>query len=971
MHQSDETESGLQPVISRYLSDIIHSYKSLSARYTPLYTDLLSGVEYSVESPFRRGMGIVEAERALHRFIVVGEPGAGKTTALTYLALMHSLHLTQSPELLSHILYQPAPYRIPVIVELNLYRPVEQENGIRRMIFEQLYPYSFSEEFNRDIERMLESGALVVILDGLNECPLAYRERAVSDIKHFLLWYPRAGCIISCRARDFPDVFQLSVLNITPLTDSQIDAFIRRSLIEVDNTEKRCAELKEVLFSRHTELIRNPLLLTITVDVYRKSNWRIPDNRGVLFKQFFEIWFQRESLKQQKTITPGRMVVFFELVGAIAYYMQNRGEIRTSREAVWGVIRTALEQYIDKGIIQKESYSADSVLDMLFGMGFLIETGGRVKFYHQLFQEFFAGYNLLQEQREESLKRLEYTWWEEPLKFYAGLTEDTAPLIHEAMRKTSVFTAAELLMASSSYDTAVCADVYRRLISLLVDKFAYNREKAKNLLIKLPDKTVEAFLEKVSGDDTAAAEILSIRAGKKQTYRILCTPDEHRIEEPLVSYGGSVAHILQRLESDTEKNRESAAAALLDIARTIGYEALERDIYTLLKTLQPPERVLFLVWCLSVVKSVDSLRCLLDVLHKGGNRELFIAVPGMSEKIPEEVKIMCAIALHPGMRRVWLDEYVRLERYAEYAVSVINPFSSAVERVLSNNRYSNEQITFLLQMVWDLSSGFAEEMMLKWLEDGISQPYGALIIAFLTRYGLSEKHVNAGRELFSRVPEALKEYFPELLAKAGGKNSLGWLMNCARDEKLLLSVRSAAVAALKWQAGTEEIEFLQELINHPQPEIYDPAYAVLSTIKLRMRYDVKIFAAETADEMAIDYLLELEPPPPAGVVRVAIHKDDPKTAVINGVNVKLGVVSGRIFYYLAKNSSLGRYHTSEEIRTYLERNDFYLDATAVRNRITDIRRTIRRALEGRIDPHRLIENARRFGYRMNAEVEIR
>jgi hypothetical protein len=196
-------------------------------------------------------------------------------------------------------------------------------------------------------------------------------------------------------------------------------------------------------------------------------------------------------------------------------------------------------------------------------------------------------------------------------------------------------------------------------------------------------------------------------------------------------------------------------------------------------------------------------------------------------------------------------------------------------------------------------------------------------------------------------------------------------MSLAHNEQEALPVRSSAIRALQWQAGTEEIEFLQELLHHPQPEIYDPAYAVLSMIKQRIKYDTKIFAAETADTMAIDYLLDSEPLPPPGIVRIVIDEEDPKTAVINGVHVKLGTVSGRIFYYLAKNSSLGRYHTIEEIRTQLERQDFYLDDTSVRNRITDIRRTIQRILEGRVNPHQLIENARRFGYRMNAEVEIK
>jgi hypothetical protein len=972
MHQTNSAETELNASIHRYLADLLQSYEILASRYTRLYTDVFGGEQYNVESPFRRGMGIVEVTQALRRFVLVGEPGAGKTTALRYLALTYALHLSKNPALASYKQGESLAYRIPIILELNLYRPVEQGNGIHRMIFEQLYPYAFSDAIDSAIEQLLVHGSLLVMLDGLNECPLVFWERAVSDIKHFLLRYGKTECVISCRTRDFPDVFHLSVVTIKPLTDGQIDRFILRALSEIDDVEKRCSELKELLFSRHSELIRNPLLLSMVIDVYRESNWRLPDNRGVLFKRFFELWFQRESLKQQKSISAGRRVVLFGLTGAIAYYMQNRGEVRTSREAVWGVIRAFLERYIDRSVIQKEQYSAEVVLDLLFGMGLLVETGGRVKFYHQLFQEFFAGYNLLWEQREEAVKRLEYLWWDEPLKFYAGLIEDATPIIFEATRSASVFMAAQLLQSCSYCNGGVRAEVYRTLISMLTDKFSYNREQAQTLLRELPDKMVEVFLEKTAEEgNTETAVILRDRAKHKHTYTAPQAPPPNHIAEPLVRYGGSINQILEQLQKRAEEHFETAGSVLIELAQSAGFETLEKEITLLLSKPQLPNRVLFLVWCLSHIKGINSLHCLLEIMSADKLHTLFPDTFFTSEGIPRDIRIMLAIAVHPDIHRVWQEEYVRLEWCVDSAAAVIKPFSAQIEKTLTDERYTSEKIKYLLQLLWDLALEFAEEMIVQWLVKGIDQPYTINLIQFLSRYGLSETHFDTGYSLFLKAPEPLKRYFPELLAKAGGKNSLSFLMSLAHNEQEALPVRSSAIRALQWQAGTEEIEFLQELLHHPQPEIYDPAYAVLSMIKQRIKYDTKIFAAETADTMAIDSLLDSEPLPPPGIVRIVIDEEDPKTAVVNGVQVKLGTVSGRIFYYLAKNSSLGRYHTIEEIRTYLERQDFYLDDTSVRNRITDIRRTIQRILEGRVNPHQLIENARRFGYRMNAEVEIK
>ena len=139
-------------LIRRYLTDLVDSYEKLTSRYTPLYTDPFTPETVSdrVLSPgsMRRGMGIVEAEHALRRFILVGEPGCGKSTALQYLTLFYAQRIREDPSIIKKNSSDPALPRIPILLEMNLYRPVEGHNGIRRMIFEQFYPYVFSDEFD-------------------------------------------------------------------------------------------------------------------------------------------------------------------------------------------------------------------------------------------------------------------------------------------------------------------------------------------------------------------------------------------------------------------------------------------------------------------------------------------------------------------------------------------------------------------------------------------------------------------------------------------------------------------------------------------------------------------------------------------------------------------------------------------------------------------------------------------------------
>lgn len=975
-------------LIQRYLTDLVDSYKKLTSRYTPLYTDPFTPETASdrllAPGSMRRGMGIVEAENSLRRFVLVGEPGCGKSTALQYLTLYYAQRIRGDPSIIKKNSSDHTLPRIPVLLEMNLYRPVEGHNGIRRMIFEQFYPYVFSDEFDTVIEHMLRSGSLVIILDGLNECSLTVWEQAVQDIKHFLTQYTGTHFILSCRTRDFPDIFHLSILSIRPLSDTSIDKFIFRALKDVEEKDKKREDLKELLYGGYPEVIRNPLLLAIAVDVYRESNWELPANRGALFRKFFEIWFHRESLKLRKSAPTTRIMIMFELTGAIGYYMQNRGEVRTSREAVWGVIRTFLERYIDRNVISKEHYTADALLDELFGMGLLIETGGKVKFYHQLFEEFFAGYNLLREHVEEAVKRLEYAWWEEPLQFYVGLTDDATPVISQVLQNNTVFNAAKLLKACDTCDNELRPVIYRQLFEMLTDKFSLNRMKAKEYLITLPDTRIDLLLEGLlqSNENEQLLKVCqSIQDArqlrKKSVYDLGKYAAAQAAYTPHVSenkevYSGSIAQLIRRLERYISlENVETSAISLREASIAIGAEILRKELYTLIRLQSDSNKILFLAWCLSIIKEIRVIDCLIEAVPPEQLKACIPDAADWQDDLEPDTRIMLNILFNPAVKPLWRLELAQFDLLNKVESDVSKPFAGALKSVLDNPDFTGEHITFLLQILWDFDLENAEEYILEWLKEGIHGTHRETLLCFLTQYGLSEKHFEAGSQLFEEAPAELQKYFPELLAKSGTRRSLSFLMNLTQDESMPLELRSAALSAMQWQAGKEELPFLQERVNSDIPAIYDPAYRVLNLIKQRLQYDIKIFSAETAEEMALDYLMDeekvLKTP---GLARVIINQEDHKSAVINGVRIKFGAVSGRIFFYLAKNSSLGNYHTIEEIRAYLERQDLYLDNSAVRNRIADIRRNIRNALEGRVDPHYVIENARRFGYRVNASVEI-
>ncbi|NVM01285.1 MAG: hypothetical protein HWN67_03050, partial [Candidatus Helarchaeota archaeon] len=77
---------------------------------------------------------------------------------------------------------------------------------------------------------------------------------------------------------------------------------------------------------------------------------------------------------------------------------------------------------------------------------------------------------------------------------------------------------------------------------------------------------------------------------------------------------------------------------------------------------------------------------------------------------------------------------------------------------------------------------------------------------------------------------------------------------------------------------------------------------------------------------------------------------------------------GLIFYLIAVNAQIYKPINIDYIASKLDANGIYIDRNRIKCRIADIRRKIREKLKDRVDPYFLIENVRRFGYRINASV---
>ncbi|NES21088.1 MAG: tetratricopeptide repeat protein [Symploca sp. SIO3E6] len=249
-------------------------------------------------------------EQCFGYLLILGEPGAGKTTTLLDLALELVERAEADPEQL-----------IPVIVDLSDWQPTVSPSNSRKSRISQ---QNFSEEelvqsiLNwlirkvrerygvslQQIQQWLEEKRLVPLLDGLDEVSPEYQQDCVRAIN---LWLKSefnselqpTEVAICCRREpyeSYSEKLQLrGAVYLQDLTDKQIQKF----LVDVNRSE-----LAESLMADENllALIRRPLLLSMAIIAYQELEpiqWQQATSAGDRLDLLLDAYI-RQMLKQDR-----------------------------------------------------------------------------------------------------------------------------------------------------------------------------------------------------------------------------------------------------------------------------------------------------------------------------------------------------------------------------------------------------------------------------------------------------------------------------------------------------------------------------------------------------------------------------------------------------------------------------------------------------------------------------------------------
>lgn len=348
-----------------------------------------------------------EAVEKYSRLMVVGKPGAGKTTFLQYLAIQCNKGNLRSD-------------LVPIFITLKdfaKYSRDEEDLRLLNYINRQLQPELRRIAEPNVMEIVLSEGRGLILLDGLDEVPEGNELEICEAINNFCDRYHQNKFIITCRIAGSNFRFSSFVdVEIADFNERQIESFVRKWFINIprNNQGNEQAKAKEFIKQlnlpenqRIRELAVTPLWLHLTCLVF-KAKGEFPCNPANLYQQGLKImlveWNEAKGIRRDEVYRNLSVYRKKELLSHIAAVTFTQGDYFFEQNKIQRIVidylRTLPEQNIETHQLQEDSEAILKSIELQHGL--LVErANGIYSFSNLTVQEYLTAMKIVNSLEEE------------------------------------------------------------------------------------------------------------------------------------------------------------------------------------------------------------------------------------------------------------------------------------------------------------------------------------------------------------------------------------------------------------------------------------------------------------------------------------------------------------------------------------------------------------------------------------------
>lgn len=345
-----------------------------------------------------------------NNYLLLGDPGSGKTTTIKRLVRFILLEEPVSPSDL---------WQYPIVIRLREIEEVEPLEailaGIFGLSFELVHyekkvqePDAFGKyrwvvkEFTRYEHQGLILGDIVaeilnrtralVLLDGLDE--ISHEKRSLLDgsISDLARKLTASKLIVSCRSGDYTQQLEeFNTVELCPLELDQVDAITSKWL---PGQEDFLGRLRSLPFH---DLATRPLFLCQLIVFYRNTGY-LPDKPSVVYRTIIRLslehWDEQRRVKRKSRYASFDPEQKIDFLSALSYHLTYKVKVKRFSEEL------LVEAYIK--ICQPFSLpKAEARLvarEIESHTGIILESGGdHYEFSHLSLQEYLCAYYLIRE----------------------------------------------------------------------------------------------------------------------------------------------------------------------------------------------------------------------------------------------------------------------------------------------------------------------------------------------------------------------------------------------------------------------------------------------------------------------------------------------------------------------------------------------------------------------------------------------